>query len=507
MYNSRSDRVRRVRVRLVVVGGRAPAPAPGRRRVRRPRRPARAVPAHGRRATGACSASPGSSSRAPSGLVLHWFGGERWEFDEAGLPVRADQGPGHRRALHARGRARWPSCATGRQDACACTGATSGSRRSSAPTGAASTYRYDDGDLVEADGARRAPLRGRRGQGALGHRRRRRRRGRQRLRRAGPRPAPALPVRPQHGLRLPARPRDGHQRRQRRPDQRLHPRHRRPAAVADRRRRDPRLRSPTTAGATRSRSPTARAPSPCRSGTSASNLKRRVLPTGVEFTFTHDDADRVARGRRLDRRELPATRYEGDERSPAELIDAEGGVTRLTVERRARARDRRPRRRAAAASTSTPTATSSPPPTPTATSPGSSATPAGLRDRGDLAARAPHDVRARRARPRRSSAASRAARCGATSTRRPGALTAVDRSRRRARGDPLRRARRARRRPSIRSAASRRTATTSSATTPTIVAPDGATWRFAYDELCRLTAHRRPDRARPGSASTTPTAT
>ena len=41
--------LRRVRDRLVVVGRRPPAPAPGRRRVRRPRRPARAVPAHGRR--------------------------------------------------------------------------------------------------------------------------------------------------------------------------------------------------------------------------------------------------------------------------------------------------------------------------------------------------------------------------------------------------------------------------------------------------------------------------
>ena len=36
------------------------------------------------------------------------------------------------------------------------------------------------------------------------------------------------------------------------------------------------------------------------------NLKRRVLPTGVEFTFTHDDADRVLEVDGLDRRGLPA---------------------------------------------------------------------------------------------------------------------------------------------------------------------------------------------------------
>ncbi len=61
------------------------------------------------------------------------------------------------------------------------------------------------------------------------------------------------------------------------------------------------------------------------------NLKRRILPTGVEFTVTHDDADRV-----LDVSVSTGASfrhvYEGDERSPAELIDAEGGSTRLRVE-------------------------------------------------------------------------------------------------------------------------------------------------------------------------------
>ena len=79
MYNSRSEQLGRVRAGLVLVGRRAPDPARRGRRVRRPGRAAGAVPAHGRRATGACWASPGWSSRAQSGLVLRLFGGERWD--------------------------------------------------------------------------------------------------------------------------------------------------------------------------------------------------------------------------------------------------------------------------------------------------------------------------------------------------------------------------------------------------------------------------------------------
>ncbi|MDI6104798.1 DUF6531 domain-containing protein [Actinoplanes sp. NEAU-A12] len=59
-------------------------------------------------------------------------------------------------------------------------------------------------------------------------------------------------------------------------------------------------------------------------------LVRRVLPTGAEFTFSYDDADRVV--------EVAAStdavtryRYEGEERTPSEIVDAEGGVTELTV--------------------------------------------------------------------------------------------------------------------------------------------------------------------------------
>ncbi|CAA9517595.1 MAG: hypothetical protein AVDCRST_MAG67-3157 [uncultured Solirubrobacteraceae bacterium] len=61
------------------------------------------------------------------------------------------------------------------------------------------------------------------------------------------------------------------------------------------------------------------------------NLLRRVLPTEAEFQFTHDDADRIV--------EVSASTgavvrhaYDGDERSPVEITDAEGGRTRLTVQ-------------------------------------------------------------------------------------------------------------------------------------------------------------------------------
>ncbi|MEA2188567.1 MAG: hypothetical protein QOK16_3578 [Solirubrobacteraceae bacterium] len=59
-------------------------------------------------------------------------------------------------------------------------------------------------------------------------------------------------------------------------------------------------------------------------------LTRRVLPTGASFSFAYDDLDRVV--------EVAASTgavtrlsYSGAERSPAEIIDPEGGVTRLTV--------------------------------------------------------------------------------------------------------------------------------------------------------------------------------
>jgi len=61
------------------------------------------------------------------------------------------------------------------------------------------------------------------------------------------------------------------------------------------------------------------------------NLLRRVLPSEAEFTFTHDYADRVVEVK-ASSGAVVSHRYEGDERSPVEITDAEGGVTRLTVQ-------------------------------------------------------------------------------------------------------------------------------------------------------------------------------
>lgn len=57
---------------------------------------------------------------------------------------------------------------------------------------------------------------------------------------------------------------------------------------------------------------------------------RRVLPTGASYTYVHDDADRLVQ---LAASNGAVTRYsfQGEERSPSEIIDAEGGVTRQLV--------------------------------------------------------------------------------------------------------------------------------------------------------------------------------
>lgn len=60
-------------------------------------------------------------------------------------------------------------------------------------------------------------------------------------------------------------------------------------------------------------------------------LLRRVLPTGVAFTFSYDDADRVVEVA-ASTGEVTRHSYTGDERSPVEVADPEGGITRLTVE-------------------------------------------------------------------------------------------------------------------------------------------------------------------------------
>lgn len=62
-----------------------------------------------------------------------------------------------------------------------------------------------------------------------------------------------------------------------------------------------------------------------------SRLKREVSPSGAWFSFVHDESDRLI--------EVTASsgavtryRYTADERTPSEIVDPEGGVTRLTVE-------------------------------------------------------------------------------------------------------------------------------------------------------------------------------
>jgi RHS repeat-associated protein len=57
---------------------------------------------------------------------------------------------------------------------------------------------------------------------------------------------------------------------------------------------------------------------------------RRVLPTGAEFHFAHDATGRVLEVA-SSTGALVRHVYEGDERSPSEVTDAEGGVTRMTV--------------------------------------------------------------------------------------------------------------------------------------------------------------------------------
>ena len=200
--------LRRVRVRLVVVGGRPPAPA-------RRTAPSTSAPTGSARcsrawatATGACWASPGSSSRAVRAgaeLVRRRALGVR-----RGRPARARDHAARAPTCASRTRTgAWPSCATRAARPLRVHWSDERIEALECSDGRTSAYRYDDdGELVEARaGARHYEVGD--GQGALGHRRRRRRRGRQRLRRAGPRAAPALPVRPQHGLRLPARPGDG----------------------------------------------------------------------------------------------------------------------------------------------------------------------------------------------------------------------------------------------------------------------------------------------------------
>ena len=62
-----------------------------------------------------------------------------------------------------------------------------------------------------------------------------------------------------------------------------------------------------------------------------SRVVRRVLPTGAELAFEYDDADRVV-AVRASNGATTVMRYEGEERAPSEIVDPEGGVSRMAVE-------------------------------------------------------------------------------------------------------------------------------------------------------------------------------
>ncbi len=57
---------------------------------------------------------------------------------------------------------------------------------------------------------------------------------------------------------------------------------------------------------------------------------RRVLPSGATYSFVHDDADRLVEVA-VSTGAVTRLSYDGDERSPAEVVDPEGGVMRQTV--------------------------------------------------------------------------------------------------------------------------------------------------------------------------------
>jgi RHS repeat-associated protein len=259
----------------------------------------------------------------PGGLELHWFDGRRWAFDGAGRPVTLDSGPGTRiRLSYSDGRLTGLRHTGGRSVTLAWTGdritaalaydgrvleygyadgvlITAGDRR----------YRIDDARIVEvsdADGVVEARNtydeggRVRTQTSRFGH-----------LTRfaylpgrvtvAGDDEITNTYLHDDHGRLLTVI--DGHGERL----SRTYDQWGNPVSVTDRN------GAVTTVEWDERSRPT-----------------RRVLPGGSAFTTVYDDAGRVL--------EVTAStgatsryRYEGAERSPSELVDAEGGVTRLEV--------------------------------------------------------------------------------------------------------------------------------------------------------------------------------
>src|SRR3954452_6418747 len=263
-----------------------------------------------------------------SGLVLHWFGGERWAFDEAGLPARITRGPGTDiRVTHEDGRLAGLRHVGGREVRVHWAGERIEALECS--DGRTVTSRYDAaGDLLQADGA------------------------------AGPRhyelgdAGRVLSVTDADGVVEVANAYDeqGRVLRQLSPFGRNTVFGYLPGHVT--------VTSDETDGPTnvfvheaRARLLTLLAGDETRITFSydshgnpvavtdrkgavlvqewdeRANLKRPVMPTGVEFTFTYDDEDRVV--------DVTASTgaafhhaYEDAERSPVEIRDAEGGITR-----------------------------------------------------------------------------------------------------------------------------------------------------------------------------------
>lgn len=268
----------------------------------------------------------------PDGLALAWFGGRRWEFDAAGRPVRTSAGPGTAvtfrhdgegrlvRLDHERGRGvavRWE-----------------GDRivALAADDGRTAGYRYVDGDLVEADTASGRRHYAYEDAGLLGsvtdadgvvelvntydeH-------GRVRTQLSPFGRTTTFRYLPGQ-VTVTADDTGGPQ------DTYVHDRAGRLIAAVDGHgatlrktyddRGNPVLVVDRLGAAT------------VQEWDDRCRLVRRTLPTGAAFSFSYDDADRVvavaaSTGART------TYRYSGAERTPSEVVDPEGGVTRLVVE-------------------------------------------------------------------------------------------------------------------------------------------------------------------------------
>lgn len=267
-----------------------------------------------------------------AGLVLEWFGGGRWEFDAEGLPVRVEDGPGTQvRFGHADGRLVWLAHEGGKRldvqwDGVRIVGVVCSDGRQVA-------YRYDDaGNLIEADGGpqgvRRYELDA---QGrvlavfdadgvAL-------------LRNTYDADGRVLGQVSVHGRRSRMRYLLGHVAIVDDEDggpvnTYLHDEHGRLTGVVDGHGAEltkvyDEWGNPTVV-TDRNGAVT------LQQWDDRARMVRQVLPSGVAFTYTYDEFDRVVEAA-ASTGAITRCRYEGSERTPVEIIDPEGGVTRMEV--------------------------------------------------------------------------------------------------------------------------------------------------------------------------------